>query len=216
MAAIVVPGSITLHGGHAAAGLETAQSPIVALPGVVNAEGFSNFVEHRPADGPNDVYLVGLQSSGLYMVGTMTTSGTNPPLKRHVFARWADHLIRHPGSDLTNRDIEFIVGPSMAVTRINITPEWYHLGATDELYADFYGVTGVNLWLKVNDISIIDFHPTYTNTNDGLRGIWLNIYTAMHNRTARLRLEDPELTRAKAAHSEDSDDPEPEYFIKRE
>ncbi|KAI7355822.1 hypothetical protein KC336_g22250, partial [Hortaea werneckii] len=212
MSAVQVPSSSALRGGLALQPLEVATCPIREMAGVVNAEGFFNYVD----DTTRDVFFLQLQHSRLYMVGWMTTVGLAPVVERHVFARWADHLIRHPGSDLTNRDIEFIVGPSMAVTRINITPEWYHLGATDELYADFYGVTGVNLWLKVNDISLIDFHPTYTNTNDGLRGIWLNIYTAMHNRTARLRLEDPELTRAKAAHSEDSDDPEPEYFIKRE
>ncbi|KAI6812939.1 hypothetical protein KC340_g13437 [Hortaea werneckii] len=174
MSAVQVPSSSALRGGLALQPLEVATCPIREMAGVVNAEGFFNYVD----DTTRDVFFLQLQHSRLYMVGWMTTVGLAPVVERHVFARWAAHDVS--GKHGRNRDIDFFVGPSIVrEEEASLPSSWYRCPHDDLPYTDFRGVPGTNLWLKVNDLGLIDFHPMYEREYDGLHEIWLNIYQSM-------------------------------------
>ena len=115
---------------------------------------------------------------GQVLVSGTVHDGLAPVVERHVFARWAAHDVS--GKHGRNRDIDFFVGPSIVrEEEASLPSSWYRCPHDDLPYTDFRGVPGTNLWLKVNDLGLIDFHPMYEREYDGLHEIWLNIYQSM-------------------------------------
>lgn len=152
------------------------------------AQAFNEYVDH-PFD---DVFYDCLHGGGLYTVGWMTTEGLARTFKRHVFARWSPHEIKNTATGIRNCDIDYFVGPSIEPEIVTVgLYTWYEIPTADHPYINFRGVPGTNLWVKVHNLSLIQFHTTYEGDNDGLRDVWRNIYTRMNDGTAETTLEDP-------------------------
>ncbi|KAI6820103.1 hypothetical protein KC332_g9652 [Hortaea werneckii] len=211
MASIQVPDENVLRGGRAINALEATKCPIQDMEDIQSAQGFNDYVDN-PFD---DVFYDRLRENGLYMVGWMTTEGLARTFKRHVFARWSSHEIKNTATGTRNRNIDYFVGPSIELEFVTVgSYTWYEIPTADHPYINFRGVPGTNLWVKVHDLSLIQFHPTYEGDNDGLRDVWRNIYTRMNDGTAQTTLVNPveaQAMREMRDRDADEDDSEPEY-----
>ncbi|GAB1734260.1 hypothetical protein NU195Hw_g3212t1 [Hortaea werneckii] len=193
MASIQVPNENILRGGRAINALEATKCPIQDMEDIQSAQAFNDYVD-QPFD---DVFYDCLRENGLYMVGWMTTEGLARPFKRHVFARWSSHEIKNTATGIRNCDIDYFVGPSIEPIFVTVgLYTWYEIPTADDPYINFRGVPGTNLWVRVHNLSLIQFHPTYEGDNDGLRDVWRNIYTRMNDGTAGTILANPVVAQA--------------------
>ncbi|KAI7283891.1 hypothetical protein KC345_g2670 [Hortaea werneckii] len=215
MVSIPVPNENILRGGRAINALEATKCPIQDMEDIQDAQAFNDYVDH-PFD---DVFYDCLRENGLYMVGWMTTEGLARTFKRHVFARWSSPEIKGTATGIRNRDIYYFVGPSIEPECVTVgSYTWYEIPTTDHPYINFRCVPGTNLWVKVLNPSLIQFHPTYEGDNHGLRDVWRNIYTRMNDGTEGTTFENPvvaQATREMRKRDADEDDSEPEYPRKK-
>ncbi|KAI7320354.1 hypothetical protein KC315_g9485 [Hortaea werneckii] len=189
MASIQVPSENIFRGGRTTNALEATKCPVQEMENIQSAQAFNDYVDQSFDD---DVFYECLRQNRLYMVGWMTTEGLARTFKRHVFARWSSYEIRNTATGTSNRVIDYFVGPSIEPELVTVGQyKWYEIPTADHPYINFRGGPGTNRWVKVHNLSLIHFHPTYEGDNDGLREVWRNIYTRMNNDTAETTLENP-------------------------